>query len=161
MLSCGVKKEKLITVNEGDELSAGPLDIRVLKGRHFRPDGGGGIETVGYLIKNHNGPSIAFPSDARDYTPNEKELNADYCFAHLWLTDKAQNPDKYIPKSYEFADFILSCSRKNIFITHLYVNRPQDKMWKYEHAEVARATILEKSPQTTVQIPQYGEIFKL
>ena len=161
MLSFGVREEKLITVDVYDEICVGPLNIKVLKGRHFRPNGGGGIETVGYFIKSENGPTVAFPSDVRDYTPNKKKLNADYCFAHLWLTDKAQNPDKYIPKSYEFADFALSNSTKNIFITHLYVNRPQDKMWKYEHAEVARATILEKSPQTNVFIPQYGEIFKL
>lgn len=161
MLSFGIKENKLITVNVGDELSVGPLNVKVLEGKHFRPNGGGGIETVGYLIKNENGPSIAFPSDVRDYTPNTNELDADYCYAHLWLTDKALNPDKYIPKSFEFADFALSNSRKNIFITHLFVNRPQDKMWTTTHAEVARTSILKKSPKTSVIIPRYGEIFKL
>ncbi len=161
MLSFGIKEDKLITVNVDDELSVGPLNIRVLEGRHFRPNGDGGIETVGFLIKNKNGPSIAFPSDVRDYTPYANELNADYCFAHLWLTDMALDPNKYVPKSYEFANFSLSNSRKNIFITHLYTNRPLDKVWTNMHAEVAQTSILEKSPETNVRIPKFGEIFKL
>jgi hypothetical protein len=162
MLSLGARREKMIIVRAGDDISVGPLRIHVLEGRHFRPEDGNGIDAVGYLVSSENAPSIAFPGDIRDYRVNNgDDLNADHCFAHVWLTDNALDPLMYLPKSEEFADFMLSRSRKNIYLTHLYSDREEDKMWKAHHARVAAEAIFKRSPETAVHIPKFGEIFEL
>ena len=88
-------------------------------------------------------------------------MNADHCFAHVWLTDKALDPEMYIPKSREFAEFMLTKSRKSIFLAHLNTNRTEDKRWTLHHARVVSDTIHELSPETLVRVPRYGEIFDL
>lgn len=162
MLSFGVRPEKILSVRAGDEIGVGPLSIRVFEGKHFRPGTRSGIDSVGYLISAADAPSLAFPSDVRDYSVKEDEvLCADHCFAHLWLTDNALDPEMYIPKSREFAEYMLSKSRKSILLAHLHINRTEDKRWTVYHAGVARDAILEQSPETVVRVPRYGEIFDL
>jgi hypothetical protein len=162
ILSFGVRSEKITAVRAGDEINVGPLSIRVLEGKHFRPGTRSGIDTVGYLISADGAPTLAFPSDVRDYSVMDgEELNADHCFAHVWLTDNALDPEMYVPKSREFAEYMLSKSRKSIFLTHLNINRTEDKRWTIHHACVARDAILERSPETVVRVPRYGEIIDL
>ena len=162
ILSLGVRPEKITSVRAGDEISAGPLSIRVLEGKHFRPVTNKGIDAVGYLISADGAATLAFPGDIRDYsTADGEELNADHCFAHVWLTDKALDPEMYIPKSREFAEFMLTKSRKSILLAHLYANRAEDKRWSLHHARVVSDTIHELSPETLVRVPRYGEIFNL
>ncbi len=162
ILSFGVRPEKITVVRAGDEISVGPLSIRVLEGKHFRPGTRAGLDTVGYLISADDAPTLAFPSDVRDYRVIEgEELCADHCFAHVWLTDNALDPEMYIPKSREFAEFMLSKSRKSILLTHLYTHRVEDKRWTMHHARIVSDAILEKSPETVVRVPRYGEIFDL
>lgn len=161
MLSYGVRRERLVVVRAGDEVRVGPLNIRVLHGRHFREDGDG-IDAVGYVVSADNAPTLAFPGDVRDYgLDGEEQINADHCFAHVWLTDFALVPEKYIPKISEFADFMLSMSQRSIFLTHLYANRGAHKRWTLKHAYEAARIIFEKSPDTVVRTPKYGEIFEL
>ena len=162
MIKFGVHRERITAVKAGDDVCVGPLRIHVLKGRHFRPGTRSGIDAVGYLISADNAPTLAFPGDVRDYSVKDgEELNADHCFAHIWLTDCALESEKYIPKSREFAEFMLSQSRKSILLAHLNVNREDSKRWTVHHALVARDAILEKSPETVVRTLRYGEIFKL
>lgn len=162
MKGFGVRVEKMIVVREGDEIDVGPLHIRVLKGRHFRPKTKRGINAVGYLITAEQGPTLAFPGDVRDYRiTDEESLNADHCFAHVWLTDKALTPEKYIPKSEDLAEFALRMSRRSIFLTHLYANRSEDKMWQMHHAQLVSDAIRERSPGTVVRVPSYGEVWEL
>lgn len=161
VLEFGVRREKMTVVRAGDDITVGPLHIRVLEGRHFRPNGAG-MAAVGYLVSTECGPSIAFPSDVRDYRVSDgEELNADHCFAHVWLTDRALDPEAYVPKSTEFAKFMLNASKKSIFLTHLYINRDEGKRWTVHHARIAANAIREQSPQTVVRTPRYGEIFDL
>ena len=162
VLSFGVRPEKITAVRAGDEIRVGPLSIRVLEGKHFRPGTRSGIDAVGYLISADGAPTLAFPSDVRDYSVADgEELCADHCFAHVWLTDNALDPEMYIPKSREFAEYMLSKSRKSILLTHLNINRTEDKRWTVHHACAARDAILEKSPETVVRVPRYGEIIDL
>ena len=162
LLSFGVRREKITSVCVGDHIQMGPLSIHVLEGKHFRPETGSGIETVGYLIRAENAPSLVFPADVRDYSVAEGEnLDADHCFAHVWLTDNAINPEMYVPKSREFAAFMLSKSKKSILLAHLNItHRPDDKIWTIHHAHIARDAILEQSPETVVRVPKYGEIIE-
>ena len=162
ILSFGVRPEKITTVYVGDEICVGPLTIRVLKGKHIRPGVKSGPNAVGYLISADGAPTLAFPSDVRDYSVADgEELCADHCFAHVWLTDNALDPEMYIPKSREFAEYMLSKSRKSILLTHLNINRTEDKRWTLHHARIASDAILEKSPDTVVRVPRYGEIIDL
>lgn len=163
LVKFGIRREKIIVAKVGEILSVGPLTVRVLQGRHYRPDTGKGIDAVGYMITAEGSPSLVFPGDIRDYSIDGIEpLNADYCFAHVWLTDDALNPDKYVPKSKELADFMLKMSGRNILLTHLYENaRDESGMWQMKHARIVCDAILEKSPETTVKVPKYGEILHL
>jgi sugar phosphate isomerase/epimerase len=161
MIRFGVPREKLISVREGDEITSGPLKIRVLKGRHFRPDGNG-ISSVGYLICAENAPTLAFPGDVRDYGTDELgELCADHCFAHVWLSDNATDPSKYLPMILPLAEFSLKISKDSIFLAHLDANRRDGKRWTEHHAAAVRDAIIGISPETSVHIPRYGEIFNL
>ena len=163
VLACGVRREKITVARVGDKISVGLLRITVLKGRHFRPENGSGIEAVGYIVEADNTPTLAFPGDVRDYsTDGTEELCADYCFAHVWLTDNVLDPAMYIPKASSLADFALTVSRKNILLTHLYENgRDEMGMWQKHHAEAVAEAIRERSPETAVKIPRLGEIIKL
>lgn len=163
LLEYGIAREKIIVAKVGETIQIGPLSVKVLPGRHFRPNTNNGMEAVGYLITAEDAPTIAFPGDVRDYrTQFVESLKADYCFAHVWLTDKALDPQQYVPKCQEFAKFMLEMSEKNIFLTHLYENaRKEESMWQKHHAELAAAVIQRQSPNTAVHIPQCGEILKL
>jgi hypothetical protein len=146
----------------GDTVHIGPLNIRVLEGRHFRNARKGGIDAVGYVVSAENAPTIAFPSDVRDYRLTDgDEVGADHCFAHLWLTDHALEPEIYIPKSREFASFMLQKSRKSIFLTHLYIHRSDEKRWTAKHARVACEAIKELSPDTQSSLYLYRRMIHL
>ena len=161
-LYCGVKRERIIEVKEGDEFKVGPLSVKVLQGRHYRKENGKGVESVGYLIKAENDTSIAFPADVRDYSlVNYPTLNADHCFAHLWLGDDALNSSAYEPIIKDFARFMLNASNKSVFITHLNGYRNDKSRWTELHANATKEEILKISPTTSVTIPKYGEIFEL
>ena len=159
----GVRREKMIVVKVGDVQKVGPLTIRVLPGRHYRPENHVGLEAVGYVITAEDMPKLAFPGDIRDYrTDTVEELDADYCFAHVWLTDNALDPEKYVPKSKEFAKFMLKMSRRNILLAHLYENAREERvMWQRHHARVAADEIQKCSPKTVVRIPSCGEVLPL
>jgi len=162
MMRFGVRRHRIITVEPNDRITVGPLNVRVLEGKHFRPDTGAGIDAVGYLISSDKGPSLAFPGDIRDYSVSEEtRLEADHCFGHVWLTDEALDPDKYIPKAEELAEFLLNNSRKSILLAHLYSDRSDDKRWTLMHARIVREKINKLSPETRVHVPRYGEIFEL
>lgn len=163
LLLCGIEHKRIIPVKAGETVTTGPLNIRVLPGRHYRPDTGKGCDAVGYMITADNAPSIAFPSDVRDYrTDNLCPLDADWCFAHVWLSDFACDTEKNIKKSAEFADFMLKMSSRNIVLAHLYESsRTTDSIWQIYHADIARKAILERSPQAVVRTPKYGEILCL
>jgi L-ascorbate metabolism protein UlaG (beta-lactamase superfamily) len=160
LLRLGVREERIVAVKAGDSLAVGPLQVRVLPGRHIRPEDGRGLASVGYRVTADGAPSLIFPGDVRDYRVEGTDA-ADYCFAHVWLTDEATMPEKYLPKSEEFAEFMLSLSRRTVFLTHLYTNREITKLWTMHHARVAADAIRRRSPETTVCVPRYGEIFTL
>ena len=162
VLSYGVKRERIIEVKVGDEFSVGPLTVKVLEGRHFRPENKKGLDCVGYVIKGENAPEIAFPSDVRDYNiDNYPTLNADHCFAHIWLSDNALDPNYYEPISKDCAYFMLNASKKSIILTHLNRYREEHFIWTEKHAKLVNEQILKISPTTSVTIPKYGEIFEL
>ncbi len=163
LVSLGVDRKKIFSVSAGDEVKIGPLKIRVLEGRHFRPDTGKGAKAVGYTVAAEGVPTLAFSGDVRDYrTEGMKDLDADVCFGHVWLTDNATDREAYTAKSEELAEFLLKISRKRILLTHLYESGRSEKgMWQRHHAEAVRSAILSRSPETAVDIPECGEVIKL
>lgn len=163
VIGFGVRPERIVTARVGETYKIGKLKLRVLAGRHFRQGTENGVPAVGYLVESDGMPSLAFPGDVRDYSVDSAErLDADYCFAHLWLDDDSSDPELYTPKLAEFAEFMLSVSSRNILITHLYESgRREYGMWRSSHAELARKEIIRRSPETKVLIPEWGEGMEL
>lgn len=163
MLRFGVSAERVVAVKSGETISVGSLEIRVLGGRHYRPDTGKGCDAVGYVVTADDSLSIAFPSDVRDYSTADMPIfDADYCFAHVWLSDNAFDEERNTAKSADFAEFMLRMSSQNIILGHLYESsRTADSLWQMHHANIVCEAIRKKSPETKVYVPQYGDIIKL
>ena len=163
-VSLGVSPNRIIIAHDGDTLSVGPLNIRVFKSLHFRPDTGKGVDEYGYHISASGAPSMVFPCDIRDFSVEKLSdiPTADYCFAHVWLGDNNSFAKDYGELPDRFARFMLHFSKKNIVLAHLYENGRRDAyMWRSEHAELISRKIKEISPETRVYIPVAGEVLRL
>ena len=62
LLEYGIAREKIIVAKVGETIQIGPLSVKVLPGRHFRPNTNNGMEAVGYLITAEDAPTVAFPA---------------------------------------------------------------------------------------------------
>ena len=161
ILDLGVDPKKVITAIPGGTISLFGVDILPFESSHFRPDGKG-VHEYGYYITAPGCPSMAFPVDIRDFSKKEALPMADYCFANVWLKDNSADRDAWEPVTMPWADYMLRFSDKNIFLTHLFEDgRPDNRMWRSEHAEAASQAIRILSPQTNIYIPQRGECIKL
>lgn len=161
LFSLGIDSSRILTVRAGQVLSVGPLSLSVFQGSHFRADTGVGVEEYGYQITLPDGVVLAFPADVRDYSKKKPEglAKADYCFAHIWLSD--DNRDRAVTETLaeSLAHYMLAFSDRTLFLTHLYENaRPAHKMWRMEHAHLVREAILNAAPEAEVLIPDWGEI---
>jgi hypothetical protein len=105
---------------------------------------------------------MAFPVDIRDFSKREDVPAADYCFANVWLKDDSAHRENWAPVAQPWAKYMLSFSPKNIFLTHLYEDgRPDDRMWRSEHAQAVTEELNQASPSTRVRIPKRGEVILL
>lgn len=160
----GISPDKIHVAKEGVSLQVGPLTILPFKGRHFRPGTGKGVPEYGYFVTAPDAPSMVFPVDARDFSLEHlpKLPKADYCFANVWLGDEKGLDDEYASMEDVFARFMLEFSTENVMLTHLYETGRKDvDMWRDCHGQLIRSRIKEISPDTTVLIPQWGEIIRL
>ena len=113
IVSFGVRRETVVSVHPGDQITAGPLSISVPDDGHFRTGTKVGAEAIGYLISSDNAPTVAFPGDVRDFAVKESEaLNADHCFAHVWLTDHALEPTNTSRKAVSLPNLCCICRAK-------------------------------------------------
>ena len=161
--ACGISPKKMLLVSAGDALTVGPLTVRVFEGRHFRPDTGKGTRAYGYYVTAENAPSLAFPSDVRDYSiEGLPELpKADVCFAHVWMGDQSDKVD-FGAYPAQIARYMLNFSKKNLIFSHLYENgRKDSQMWTKEHARLLEQAVKENCPKIKTVIPKIGEILKL
>ena len=158
----GILPERMILAHEGEILTVGPLTLRVLAGRHFRPDTGKGTRAYGYVIQAEGHPTMAFPADVRDYsTDGIDPLDADVCFAHVWLGDKSDLAD-FGEYPDAFAAFMLKYSKKHLILAHLYENGRKDRqMWRREHALLSANALQTRCPDAKISIPAPGEILVL
>lgn len=161
-LDWGIRREKLLVARVGEPLQAGPLTVTPIPGRHIRPFNGKGVPEYGYTVTAAGSPSLVFPADVRDYSRQQLPAAADYCFAHVWLSDAPTDKAQVAPYVEPFADFMLQHSRKNILLTHLYEDgRPEESMWQAYHAMILKDAILERSSDTQVFIPRQGAVMEL
>ena len=160
--SFGILPERMILAHKGEILTVGPLNLRVLAGRHFRPDTGKGTRAYGYVIQAEGQPSMAFPADVRDYSTDGIEpLDADVCFAHVWMGDKSDLAD-FGEYPNAFASFMLTCSQKRLILAHLYENGRKDhQMWRREHAISVADAAQKQCPDVQITIPALGEVLEL
>ncbi len=161
-LAWGIRPEKLLLARVGEPLQVGPLTVTPFAGRHIRPFNGRGVPEYGYTVTAVGSPSMVFPADVRDYALEDLPEPADYCFAHVWLSDAPTDKAQVAPYVEPFADFMLQHSRKNILLTHLYEDgRPEESMWQAYHAMILKDAILERSSNTQVFIPRQGAVMEL
>lgn len=161
ILGLGVSAEKVMVTRPGETLSVFGMEILTFESSHFRPDGKG-VREYGYYVTAPGCPSMAFPVDIRDFTKRADVPKADYCFANVWLKDNSADPESWGPMAEPWARYMLSFSDKNIFLTHLYEDgRPDNRMWRAEHANAVTEAIHAANPATTVQIPKRGECIVL
>lgn len=105
-------------------------------------------------------PSLVFPVDIRDFSGEPQAQPGDYCFANLWLEDTSlQGWQAHLP---QWAAYMAGFTSKHIVITHLYEDgRPDDKMWRAEHAEAAARALADRDRNLQIRIPQRGEVLVL
>ena len=161
VLQLGISRENLRIARPGETLQVYGLSITPFVSSHFRASGKG-VPEYGYYITAPDNPSMVFPVDIRDFSKRANLPPADYCFANIWLEDNSADPVSWQAQIDAFCQYMLRFSTKNIFLTHLYENgRPDDKMWRTEHAEAVSKRLAVLSPETNVLIPPPGEIIKL
>jgi len=159
----GVEKEKRILAHPGVLVTIGPLTFLPFLSCHFRPNGNG-VEEYGYFVTSPGAPSMVFPGDIRNYSREHSDFlpMADYCFAHVWLSDNNRDEEDCRKRVIPFSQYMLGFSKRKIILTHLYENaRPDKKMWRMEHALLLQKEILSLSPDTKVLIPDWGDILSL
>ncbi len=161
ILGLGVDPHKVITAVPEMNVSLFGVDILPFESSHYRPDGKG-VQEYGYRITAEGCPSMVFPVDIRNFSKRSDVPAAEYCFANVWLKDNSADRECWEPVAMPWADYMLSFSDKNIFLTHLYEDgRPDNKMWRSEHAQAVTDAIHALSPKTNVYIPQRGECILL
>lgn len=161
-LDWGIRPDKLLLARVGESLQVGPLTVTPFAGRHIRPYNGNGVPEYGYTVTAPDAPSLVFPADVRDYAPDGLPAPADYCFAHVWLSDSADDPEQVAAYVQPFADFALRLSDKNVLLTHLYEDgRQENSMWQESHATLIAEAITARSADTRVRIPKRGEVIHL
>ena len=163
-LSYGIKPQNMIVAHEGDTVTLGPLTIFVFRSNHFRPITNKGVPEYGYRISAQNEPSLLFPADVRNFSLEEFPTlpQADYAFCNVWLGDRKDSPGARAARIEPFAHFALQLSPKTILLTHLYESARRDSdMWREEHAQCIQRAISTLSPNTSVLIPNIGDILAL
>ena len=147
----GIAPDRLHLAREGE-----PMRIRPVSGR--------GVPEYGYHITAPGSPALVFPVDVRDFALDGLPAlpAADYCFANVWLGDKAALSTDLAAPCDRLARFALRLCPKHILLTHLYESgRADDVMWREEHAAMVADAIRALSPETRVTIPYSGEIIAL
>ncbi len=160
----GISPARMRVVHEGEEMTVGPLHIRVFASRHYRPGTTRGVPEYGYYVTAKDAPSMGFPVDVRDFdpTPFASIPMADYCFSNVWLGDKRATSPEHRAWLEPFAAFALARSRSHVVLTHLYESRRRDReMWRREHAEAVAEAIRAMAPEMQAWIPARGEVLEL
>ena len=164
VIAWDVRPEKIIISHPGVPICIDKLTILPFEGRHFRPITHKGVPAYGYYITSPGQPSMAFPTDIRDFsTDNLPECpKADICFAHVFLGDGNSRLNDYGSLVDEFSRFMLSFSDSHIILSHLYENGRRDEdMWRVDHAELIKEKLLLHVPDIRVSIPHHGEVLHL
>ena len=158
-LGLGIPAEKLVIAKPGTPVTLFGITFLPFESSHYRPNGKG-VQEYGYFVTAPGCPSMAFPVDIRDFSKKAELPVADYCFSNVWLEDNSiEGWDALVAP---WANYMLSFSQKSIFLTHLYEDgRPDNRMWRKEHADAVMAELKKRSPETNVYIPQRGQIISL
>ena len=160
-LGLGIPAEKLVIAKPGQPVTLFGITFLPFESPHFRPDGRGTLE-YGYRVTAPGCPSMNFPVDIRDFSGRDTAQPADYCFANVWLNDNSADPAVWGSVVEDWAAYMLQFSTKHIFLAHLYENgRPDNRMWRTEHAQAVRDALLRQSPETRVTIPECGKVYQL
>ena len=158
-LGLGIPAEKLVTAHPGQPVTLFGITFLPFVSSHYRPNGKG-VKEYGYYVTAPGCPSMVFPVDIRDFSKKAELPVADVRFSNVWLEDNSI--DGWEALVAPWANYMLKFSQKQIFLTHLYEDgRPDDRMWRREHANAVMAELKQRSPETNVTIPQRGQCIPL
>ena len=158
-LGLGIPAEKLVIAKPGTPVTLFGITFLPFVSSHYRPNGKG-VKEYGYYVTAPGCPSMVFPVDIRDFSKKAELPVADVCFSNVWLEDNSI--DGWEALVAPWANYMLKFSQKQIFLTHLYEDgRPDDRMWRREHANAVMAELKKCSPETNVTIPQRGQCIPL
>lgn len=158
----GVAEAQILTAQAGETMTLGALSVLPFESLHYRPNTRNGVDEYGYYVTAEGAPSLLFPADVRDYSPEKLPVfpAVDMLFLHIWMGDKiclAENTAFAAPAE-NLVKFALAFSPRTVLLTHLYENgREDDSMWTERHAEIVRAAILRANPAVRVILPARGE----
>lgn len=159
-LRWGIRPKKIIVAHKNQPICIDKLTFLPFEGRHFRPVTKKGVPAYGYYVTAEGSPSMAFPTDVRDFSLDGlPELpSADVVFSHVFLGDGAANDSDFGDKPEEVARFLLHFSKKHIVFAHLYENgRRYEDMWRPEHARLIADAALSHYPDLRISIPEVGD----
>lgn len=158
-LGLGIPKEKLVIAHPGEAVTLFGVTFLPFVSSHFRPNGKGVLE-YGYYVTAPGCPSMVFPVDIRDHSKKEPLPSADICFANVWLEDNSIDGWEAIVEPY--AAYMHSFSQKQLFLAHLYEDgRPDNRMWRSEHAQAVTAALKALSPTLQVTTLHQGDVIYL
>ena len=158
-LGLGIPAEKLVIARPGEAVTLFGITFLPFESSHYRPNGKG-VREYGYYVTASGCPSMVFPVDIRDFAKKADLPKADICFSNVWLEDNSVDGWDAIVEPW--AEYMLKFSQKQIYLAHLYEDgRPDDRMWRREHADAVREELLRRNPSISVHIPQRGEVISL
>jgi len=161
--SSGLKDENIVKVKPGDVFEIGNITVKAFHSPHVRADENELFAQRGYEISSH-GKKLLFPGDVRDYDFSDYPDfgNVDICFSHLWAGNDSINESLYMPMLKKFADFNSAFHAKKYFLCHLYeLGREEKYLWSYKHAGIAKDMFYGNIPESTIEIPKFGNTYEL
>ena len=159
-----IKKENIVWVHDGDEITLGDLTVRVFDTPHV-PAGADMASFIerGYELIAPRG-RVLIPADVRnyDYDAYPDFGDVDLCISHLWAGNDALHAESYMPMLEKFAAFSAKFRAKTYFLCHLYeIGRKELHMWHDGHAAEAIRMLRSRLPESRVTVPRIGESYPL
>ena len=117
----------------------------------------------GYELITEKG-RVLLPGDIREYAYDAYPpmQGADLCITHVWAGNNTVDPQQYLPRMENCADFFARFAAKKHFLTHLYeIGREQHVMWDTEHADILAQRLKERLPDTEAKAPILGRGYRL
>ena len=159
----GLRPESIRFVRPGDSFQIGKVTVNVFDSPHKPFEADWEMVERGYELIAERG-RILLPGDIREYRYNDYPpmQGADLCITHVWAGNNSIDPEKYLPRMEECADFFARFEAKNYLMAHLYeIGREQHVMWDADHAACLAEKLCARLPDAKSAMPILGRMYRL